>query len=712
MLRNAGFWTSLVVLALALTTLVIEPRETAALRNLAFDSYQRWQPRPYRDVGVKILDIDDESLSRLGQWPWPRARMAEIVERLFEAGAKVVAFDVIFAEPDRHSPEAMLAPWAERPAVAELIEGLTDPDRQFAEALAGRRVVIGFALADAPGINGAPDRKAGVATAGGDPRPFLPTAAGAVVSLPMFQRAVAGNAALHFTGDAGGVIRRIPVLVRIGDEIHPTLMSEALRLAAGAKSYFVKSAGASGADRFGEETGILSVKTGPFVIPTDPTGQLWLHYSEPSTARYLPAWRLLAGKVEKDTLKDGIVFVGTSAAGLKDLRFTPFGFAAGVEVHAQAVEQVLEGSFLIRPDWASAAEALFLLGLWILLLVMLSYLGAIWSAVIAILVGGAAVFASWHAFSAYGLLVDPVLPALATVALYLACSLPRHIQSERQQRWIRQAFSSYISPNLVQHLIDHPDALSLGGERRECSFVLTDLAGFTAMVEGSEPDAVVEVLNDYLDGMVKIALAHEGTLDRIIGDAVAVMFSAPVQQDDHAARAVACALEMDTFASDFAAERQQRGLPLGRTRIGVNTGLVTIGNVGGKSLFDYRALGDAVNTASRLENANRQLGTNICVAASTVAGCPQFQGRPIGTLMLVGKREAVPTFEPLPPARMQAPETDAYLEAFGLLEASDPGAQEAFRALGRQCPDDPLVRFHLERLEAGEHGATIVFASK
>ncbi|MGI9551943.1 MAG: adenylate/guanylate cyclase domain-containing protein, partial [Aurantibacter sp.] len=189
---------------------------------------------------------------------------------------------------------------------------------------------------------------------------------------------------------------------------------------------------------------------------------------------------------------------------------------------------------------------------------------------------------------------------------------------EDKNQWIKDAFSAYVSPNLVNHLLKNPEELKLGGERRECTFVFTDLVGFTPLIEKSDPETLVADLNEYFEGMIDIVFRHEGTVSKIVGDAITVMFSAPVIQEDHAERAVACALEMDAYAQNFAAEKQKKGIDMGRTRIGVNTGNVIIGNMGSKNQLDYRALGDAINTAARLESANKQLGTRVCVSETTV----------------------------------------------------------------------------------------------
>jgi adenylate cyclase len=286
--------------------------------------------------------------------------------------------------------------------------------------------------------------------------------------------------------------------------------------------------------------------------------------------------------------------------------------------------------------------------------------------------------------------------------------VPRQLQRERERRWIRRAFSSYISPNLVSHLLAHPEELRLGGERRECSFVLTDISDFTPLVETHPPERLVALLNEYLDGVVGIALRHEGTLDRVVGDAVAVLFSAPLAQDDHAQRALRCALEIDRFSRALQEEKLREGIALGHTRIGVHTGVVTVGNVGGRGMLDYRALGDPVNTTSRLEGVNRMLGTRICVSGDTASRCPGFSGRPVGRLLLKGRRLPIEAFEPLDPGELREPAVQAYLEAYRLLEAGDPGALGALTALF----DDPVANFHAARLRLGESGALVVLEQK
>ncbi|NTV96254.1 MAG: adenylate/guanylate cyclase domain-containing protein, partial [Thiobacillus sp.] len=319
----------------------------------------------------------------------------------------------------------------------------------------------------------------------------------------------------------------------------------------------------------------------------------------------------------------------------------------------------------------------------------------------------------WYAYSRHGLLLDPMTPALVLLAVFILASLYHHISSERRQRWVKRAFSRYVSPNLVSYLVDHPGHLELGGTRRECSFIFTDLAGFTNLMEKLDPGEAVALLNDYLDNMIHIAFEHEGTLDRIVGDAVAIMFSAPVEQPDHRQRALNCAIAMHRYAQRYAAAANARGVPFGATRIGIHTGEVTVGNFGGSTIFDYRALGDPVNTASRLESVNKQLGTLVCVSEATLSGCTGIVARPVGKLVLKGKTEALMVYQPLipPEGEAAAPDPD-YEAAYRLMAANDPACLAAFERLAAERPDDPLVRFHLGRLGKGQTGEVIAFTEK
>lgn len=688
----------------------------AALRNNLFDQFQRWHPRPYVAVPVRIVDIDDASLERLGQWPWPRQRLASLVERLQATGVAAIGFDVMFAEPDRTSPRAAAELWQLDGKLRRQLLALPDHDLMFADSLRQADVVLGFSVergARALAASRRPGLKAAMVNLGEPQLAWLHAFTGAVPALPALDAAARGNGALSFVPDGDGVVRRVPLVVNLNGQILPGLSSEVLRVAQGVPLITLRSAGhLHGFTGAADNGGLGEIRIGEFRIPTTARGELWVHYTGHQPERTIPAWRILAGEIPATELAGQIVLVGTSAQGLMDLRFSSFGLMPGVEAHAQALEQVLSGHFLERPSWAATAELAILLGggliVGLLAVRARAMVAASACGILLIIVAGGA----WFAFREHGLLLDAASPALGILLTFVVCSLAHHLLSEREQRWIRDAFARYVSPNRVAHLMAHPEDMNLGGHRQDCSFIFTDLAGFTGLLEGMDPGQAVALLNDYLDEMIAIAFRHDGTLDRIVGDAVVIMFSAPVIQPDHRRRALACGLEMDAFACRYAKDLQGKGIPFGMTRIGIHAGEVIVGNFGGKNIFDYRALGDPINTASRLESVNKHLGTRICISEDIHDASPETLVRPVGRLVLKGKSRSLAVFEPVTEnSPLRAPHED-YLAAFALLRAGDPRASDHFSQLHAAFPEDPLVSLHNRRLRAGEQGELIVMAEK
>ncbi|WP_341678090.1 adenylate/guanylate cyclase domain-containing protein [Niveibacterium sp. SC-1] len=712
-LKRVGVLLPVIAVVLGLALLVIDPLPLQTLRNNVFDQYQRWHPRDYVDAPVRIVDIDEESLRRLGQWPWPRTRLAALVEHLQAAGVAAIGFDILLAEPDRTSPGTMAALWELPASTSRTLQRLPDHDQVLARTLSGTPTVLAFLLQHAagPAQASAADGAAGAVLAW---RPFRYVHVGApaadrlhhfetaLTARPELEAGAAGYGALNFMADSDGIVRRVPLVLGLQDGPVPSLVAELLRVAQGERNYFLRS------DE--HHLGLAEMRIGQLRIPTTAAGEVWVHYSQPVPQRYLPAWKLLAGELPASLLAGHIVLVGSSAQGLMDLRFGPLRrIMPGVEIHAQALEQILAGQTLQRPNWATAVEVIAVILGGLAIAWLSSHSRALAAAGIAVLLLALLLASGWYAFRVHGLLINTITPALVFAGSFVTGSLIHHFISEREQRWIKTMFARYVSPNRVELLVQHPEAAVLGGKRQECSFVFTDLENFTSLMESVEPEAAVNLLNDYLDGMIAIAFRHEGTLDRIVGDAVAIMFSAPVPQADHRARALACALEMDAFAADHAGHLRERGIRLGRTRIGIHSGDVIVGNFGGSAIFDYRALGDPVNTASRLESANKQLGTTICVSEATLAGCPDAPVRPVGRLLLKGKSVAIKVFEPLTQRCVQryAPAA-AYAEAYRLMvDASCEPALARFRALAQAWPEDPLVALHAHRLAAGESGDLI-----
>lgn len=701
-----GFGVLLLTIACNFFLYLWNPVPLQIIRNATFDQFQRLKPRVYQDVPVRIINIDEESLKRFGQWPWPRTRIAELINSLKTAKPAAIAVDIIFSEKDRTSPQSVLDLWRLTAEKRQMLSHLPDHDQVLAETIHNTNTILGFTLTqDEPSLT-SPIIKAHFVQIGESILPYLQPFTGIVSSLPMLVTEAAGHGALTFISDADGVIRKAPMLLRHQDRLVPSLFAESLRVAQKADNYTLHS-------HQDGKGGLIEVGIGHLRVPATQNGETWIHYTQPNNNRYIPAWRVLAGEINPSLLRDKILLIGASAQGLMDLRFSPLGnIIPGIEVHAQALEQILSGVPLIQPYWAETAESLIiLLGGLIIGSIALSNSARVSFLAYMFTLSGLWIFA-WHAFTDQRLLIDPMLPSLMITLAFVISGIFRHVNSELNQRWVKQAFSRYISPNLVDYLIEHPTELELGGHKRTCSFVFTDLTDFTSLMETLDPDKAVNLLNEYLENMIAIAFSHRGTLDRIVGDAVAIMFSAPVTQADHQRRAVQCALAMQRFASQYSQQLEQQGIAFGQTRIGVHTGDVIVGNFGGKTIFDYRALGDPVNTASRLENANKYLGTQICVSAETLSGCPDILVRPIGRLLVKGKSATLNVFEPIISVNIDEMAMKNYQLAYSLLCAGQPEALAAFREFVAQYPHDQLAAFHLDRLLEGKNDDLIELTQK
>jgi adenylate cyclase len=692
----------LLVLAALVGLRLADPAPVAALRLQGFDLFQRLAPRPYDpDVPVRVVAIDDESLRRLGQWPWPRDRLARLIDRLGQAGAAAVVLDLVLAEPDRNAPAQiaeLLAGRADPAVLAGLTKDLPDPDRDLAQALGRVPSVVAFAPTEEPGR--APLIKASFAEIG-PARQRLDRFASAVPSLPEFEAAAAGNGSIGAPSGRDEVLRRLPAVALLGDALIPSLAVEALRVAQGAGTVTLRATP--------DGPGLDAVRVGEAILPVAPDGQFWLQFTADVPARQVPAWQLLEPATPSAdpvaALRGRIALIGVTAIGFGDTVLTPLrDRIAGVTAHAQALEQILLGRPLIRPAWAMALELGLLLMLGLALI-------ASWRRLPAIVSGGLVVLAivpiTAGAFLAYrqaGLLLDPTLPALGLLLTHGAVAATAQWRVERDRRAIRAAFAQYLAPSLVARLTEHPERLQLGGEWREMSFVFTDIAGFTSLSEMVPPDRLVATLNAYFDGVCSCVLEAGGTIDKMVGDALHAMFGAPLDQPDHAQRAVACALAIHRFASAFAAARRAEGIPFGETRIGVTTGGAVVGNFGSRHHFDYTAYSEVVNLTARLEQANKALGTPLCIDAATARACPDRTFRPVARLLLRGVSAPIETT--IPGELCPAP-AEAYAAAHAALRRGEAGAAALFAALAAAHPEDPLARLYAKRLAAGAEGDVI-----
>jgi len=657
--RNSGR-TAFLVAAAALSAIVflrvIDPAPLLQLRERTFDVYQRIQPRAYDDFPVRVIDIDEASLGTHGQWPWPRTLLAQLVKRLSELGAAVIAFDVLFPEPDRTSPQQLARELrygdeAESKRVSELISQLPDHDRMFATAIEQAPVVLGFASLPQK-IGTTPPVKAGFSYAGTQPQDVLPPFEGAASNLAILNTAASGMGGVTISSqDRSGIVRRAPMMFSDGSRVYPSLSAEALRIAQQQPSFLVRGTGASREAHTGEPA-LIDMRVGEFIVPLTPLGEIWLHYDRDRPERYVSARDILDPANDATTrprIEGQIIFIGTSAVGLRDNWPSPLGeLIPGVSIHAQAVEQIISQTFLFRQDWADGLEISVTVVVTMLLTYLLLMLGAQYAALIGTVMLGSIISASWVAFAQFGLLLDPVYPSLTALCVYLVVVGVLYVATDREKKFVRGVFGQYLAPELLSKLEESPDMMRLGGEMRPLSLMFMDVRGFTPISETLTAEELVEFMGRLLTPLSDAIQSELGTIDKFIGDAIMAFWNAPLDIPDHPTRACRAALKMRAVLAElnendgfgFAA----RGLSPVRIGIGLNTGIACVGNMGSEMRFNYSAMGDVVNTTSRIESNTKEIGVDIVVSEDIVRATSGFAVLEAGELLMKGKSHPVKLF--------------------------------------------------------------------
>ena len=629
----------------------MDPFFVRALRLAAFDNFQRLDPEPYDpSLPIRIVDIDEKSLSMIGQWPWPRTTVRDLLVGLTSKGAQVVAFDVLFAEPDRTSIEAIVKqlPPQEAKALTDAMTGRPSNDELFAAALKDTPSVLSVTLGEGP--NTTLPAKAGFAYGGDDPRPFLLEFNGATRNLPQFEDAARGIGAFNWVADRDQIVRRVALMFRLNDAFVPSLAAETLRVAQDASTYVLKASNASGETAFGQSTGLNHIRIGDVEVPTDGAGGVYLKFRHFNKAAYIPAWKVLAGEVPKEDIEGKIILVGTSAPGLLDLRATPVDAAVpGIDIHAQVIEHLLTGNFLERPDYAVALEAFVIVVLGTMLALVLPRVSAKASAVIGVTTIGLILIGGWAAFRWGNTLLDPSYPALVLGFLTAGITLYTYNTAEAQRSQIRSAFGQYLAPPLVEQLAQSPEKLVLGGEEREMTMLFSDVRGFTAISESykDDPQGLTSLINRLLTPLTNTIVGHEGTIDKYIGDAVMAFWNAPLSVPNHEIKACAAALAMIESLEALNRERREETASAGqpflpfRIGIGINTGRCVVGNLGSDLRFNYSVLGDPVNVASRLEGQTKYYDVPIIIGSRTAERAQeQFAILELDLVAVKGKTEA------------------------------------------------------------------------
>ncbi len=632
---------------------------------------------------MKIVDIDDKSIARLGRWPWPREKMASLEEALAKANVAAVAFDVLFSEKDQPGDDRKAC---ENEAVhsadqAAHCEERADGDVAFAHAISGRPVVLGtFFTATPNAANARLVPKGSFSFVGETPNSLLTHLNGALPPIPVLTDVASGLGFLNWLPDNDRVVRTVPLLLDINGQIQPSLAMETLRVAQGASGYVVKSTNAYGQSS-GQSTVVEAVKVGDIVVPTQAGGDLRVWFAKSDPRRSIPAWKALEPGADLSDLAGKLVFVGPSASLLADIVATPLNPSTpGVEAHAQLVEQILSGVTLQRPDWAPGAELIAGGALSLALAAIVPFLPIYLTAVVGAGAVGLIAFISLNAFIGHGVLFDPVVPSLSAGFVFLAGVGQLYGQKRQQVHEIRSAFGRYVSPAVVARLAEHPEHLQLGGQQRDLTLMFCDIRSFTTLSEGLTASELSTFLNEYLSPMTDIILRETGTVDKYMGDAIMAFWNAPLDDPAHGLHAVRSALEMRETLVKLNAEWEERAKKAGRPAhrvkfgIGLNTGECSVGNMGSNQRFDYSALGDEVNIASRLEGSSKQFGVDIVASDATRNEAPHFAWLEIDHVRLKNKTRSVAVYT------LAGGQAYAQSEEFQHLQALHEDILKAYRA--------------------------------
>jgi adenylate cyclase len=609
-LRNSAlpFLSGILAALLFLACWASDPFGLAnAMRERVFDGLYLLFPRQQTEDRVQVVDIDRKTLRQLGAWPLPREKLGALIENLSEAGASVAALDIFFADADQHSSRRladMVGSLEGGAEIAASIRNLPDSDLAFAQILEKVPSVVGMLAA--------PSNRRENFNPIVFKSPFVPDALRRVVGFappyaPIAEAAL-GEGISSLFGEDQGLIRRVPLILWDGKDAAAGLAMETVRIATATSVLEISP-------------GTRSVELPNGFMPMTEMGSMRIHWSDPAhwKKRTHSAIDILANKLEPHSLAGAIVLIGSSAPETGSLRPTPVSpLTPSVQIQAEAVEQLLKAQAPWRPFNAGIGEAL--VGI---VLATAAVVGALLAGPALAIATLSALLALWlgvtlAAFS-HGLLIDPLAPSIAAIIGANVAAGLAFARTRRLKALIAQRFAQYLSPEIVTQIVAEPEQLKRAGEARVITALFTDIEGFTSMTKRTPPEQLIALLDTYFDGLCRIALSYKGMINGFAGDAIQVFFNVPLEQDNHPDAAISCALDIRRFSERFRSTPEALAAGFGRTRIGIETGEAIVGDVGGSRRLNYTAYGDAINLTARLEAANKQFGSDICIGPGAAA---------------------------------------------------------------------------------------------
>ncbi len=652
---------------------------------------------------IVIVDLDERTMGEIG-WPWPREKLADMVYNLSDAGAVVVVFDVIFAEPQRNPAVALKQDLedigANQDNIAQLVEKM-DGDATFARSFDATDVMFGYLLQSDGTKRGILPSHEITTSIPVDDNFTVFDYDGYVSSLPILHEASAGEGFINASPDPDGFLRRSALVFRYGDKLLPSLSLEAARLYALADEIKVET------QRAGNLNTMEGVIIGNQLIPTDAAGKVLIPYrGSQRSFPYVSAVDVMSGNIDTELFESSIVLVGTSAVGLADLRSTPVGLQyPGVEVHANVIEGLLQPEILkYRPDWWEGAVAVYIILMGLLLSIAMPMLGPALMALAGLLALVGTITVNvwfWQNLN----IALPMASSLLLILTLTVYNIGKGFFSESQKRrQIKGIFDQYVPPAHIDKMLESPDEVSMDGERKVMSVLFSDIRSFTTISEKLSANELKQLLNRYFDPITESIFLHQGTIDKYVGDMVMAFWGAPLDDEKHAQHSVETAFDMLRITAKLRETFVAEGWPAVRIGIGINTGDMNVGDMGSTFRRAYTVLGDAVNLGSRLEGLTKFYGVELLVSETTMEQCEDIVFRRIDRVKVKGKHEAVAIFQPLLPEEA----TEAFLKEmeryhhayeFYLAQAWDE-AEAAFAELEATNPSDVLYRIYQERIAA------------
>ena len=629
-----SIWIVLITIAVGVGLRVFDVDPLKILRLKTFDYYQKIQPRDVTSNHFIIVEVTEQDLKRFGQWPWSRSLIAEIHSKLIVQNVNTIQYNILFSEPDRLNPKSFTDNYKINAEIKNELMKLPSNDQYLSQffSVEGSKAVLMYSIKYSPTDGRV--KKPNMMFKGSDPTPWLYNFLGIVTNLPQFLDSAKCVGANIMIPSIDGTVRSQPLLINTDQGIIPAQVLETLRVAMNGRAYKIITG----------QDGIKEIYlTREIVIRPDANAMININYADPNIIKTISVSELLDGTMD---FTNKIVIVGLNAAGLSTLKDTPLGLMTDMQISAQAMDTMATHSSLYRDSNTNLLEIIGTTILLIAFLILVPRLNVFWTAGLLFSVLGGIAYGSWYMYSTRYWLVDVSWPILILVLTWTHLTFNNFAIQSRLRQQIKKQFEHYLAPDMVAKLQKDPGLLKLGGEKRNMTFLFSDIRGFTPISEKykGNPEGLTRLINRFLTRMTDVIIANGGTIDKFMGDCIMAFWNAPITNKNHATLAVKSAIEMQKELKILNKELKKEKLPAINIGIGINTGEALVGNMGSEQRFDYSVIGDDVNLASRLESSSKELGNTLVVGHNTKTQTKGFKYKSLGQIKVKGKSQKIKVY--------------------------------------------------------------------